>query len=212
VKQEESDVAATFSWDESGSMMGPKIDTVKKLAYTWNEAFGKLNLPLEMLGWTTHPDRGQYDREFPHVYRNGINWHRIYKEFDERWNDSEVMKRLTYIAPVGNTPMGEGLLFAMQRLATRQERRKILFFLTDGYPGIECNGSPEVHVKFIKRLVEKAATMGIELVGVGVQIDISHLFPTSLQINDVSDLRGRLSDELLKILRRTKQEVLTGRS
>lgn len=208
---EADDVAVTVSWDESGSMGSGSwtgkptaIQTVQRLAYTFNAALGRLNIPTELLGWTTGSEVHN-----PNVYRQSATAHRVYKEFKDRATDDKVLKRLSRIQVSGFTPTAEGLRFALERLAARHERRKVLFFLTDGQPYIRSNGTDEIHTDFIRTLVHRAERAGIEVVGVGIGAELGHLFPRWVQVNDVSELRGRVADELLKVLKEGKRAALT---
>lgn len=204
VKVEADSVACSVSWDESYSMAGTPIKVVQQLAFVFNEALGKLGIPTEMLGWTTAGIHcGNHN-----VYRQDALRHMVYKEFKDRWNDEQTLKRLGAIHAYGYTPTAEGLMFAAKRLSERRERRKVLFFLTDGQPGMGVNGDPQVHIDFIHTVMRRCELAGIEVVGVGIKYDVTRLFPRSIVVKEVSELRGAVSDELLKILKEGKQQVL----
>lgn len=206
IVQESDSVACVVSWDESASMSGRKITTVQNLAIIWNEALGKLGIPTGMFGWTTQASYSPVPN--PSVYRRNKLRHTIYKEFDERWNDPRVRRRLSNITIGGYTPTGEGLLFAADRLSRRREKRRVLFFLTDGMPEMVVFGSPQIHLDFIQTVLRRCQQAGIEVVGVGIGVGLGHLFPHFIRVNDVSDLRKKASDELLKILREGRGKLV----
>lgn len=211
IVQEADSVAASLSWDESGSMggvFGPgSIDVVKTLAYVFNEALGRLGIPTEMLGWTT----GGYVAN-PNVYRRNTARHRIYKEFKDAYTDPKVLARLGKMAASGSTPTAEGLRVALERLGARPEKRKVLFFLTDGRPEMSVNGPKQVHEEYIFTLLERAERAGIEVVGVGIKADVSKYFTRSVHVNNITDIRARVADELVKVLREGKRLVLAGKA
>lgn len=202
-RQESDSVAATVSWDESSSMMGKKIAVVRDLAHTWNQALGKLNIPTELLGWATAG--GMHTDRKAGVYRQGVLRHRVYKSFADRWNDERVLGALDSISTASVTPTAEGLLFAAERISRRPESRRVIFFLTDGQPGISANGHPEVHFRFIQTLLRRCEVSGIEVIGIGIGVDITKHFPVSLQVNSVTEVQNVATDELLKILRSSRR-------
>lgn len=195
--QEAMSTAAVLSWDESNTMqVGGRIEQVRLLAHAWNEALGHLRIPSMLHGWTTLPGvLGNFN-----VYRQEPLRHRVYKEFSERWDEGKVLKRLSKIDTQDGTPTGESLLFAAEALSRRPERRKILFFLTDGEPRIASHGSEHIHHQFIRTVLSQCETAGIEVIGLGIQADLSEFFPRWVRIEQ--DIYGRASDELVNVLRR----------
>ena len=207
VKQEGDDIAAAVSWDESWSM-GSKIGQVKMLCHAWNEAFATLGFPLAMYGWTSE-EAPSYRLNNPNVYRWDTMKHRIYKEFSEDPHHPHVLRRLNKISATGCTPMGEGLSFAVEKLGQRRERRRVLFFMTDGKPSMRVNGDPEIHNNYIMTTLERAERAGIEVVGIGIGVELGHIFDRWVRIDNVKDLRGVASDQLVNVLREGKRTAIT---
>ena len=83
----------------------------------------------------------------------------------------------------GSTPMTGALWFAAADLLSRKEERKVILTLTDGDPD---------DWKSARDLVERAVVAGIELIGIGIQHDVSRLFPVAIQIQSVEDLKAEL--------------------
>ena len=79
--------------------------------------------------------------------------------------------------------MAQALWFAAADLLGREETRRIAIVLTDGVP----NNRPET-----LRLLALCGEAGIETVGVGIQTDIGHLLPVSVEVTDVADLKQAL--------------------
>jgi hypothetical protein len=59
----------------------------------------------------------------------------------------------------------------------------VLITLTDGIP----NDFPSA-----LDLVQRASSSGIELIGIGIQTDVSALFPVAIRIDDIVDLKREL--------------------
>jgi cobaltochelatase CobT len=91
----------------------------------------------------------------------------------------------------GGTPLHTALWYAAASVLATREERKVIMVLTDGQPDDE---------RAAKAIIHRCEATGIELVGVGICYDTSHLFDRSIFINNVSELRSelfRISRELL---------------
>ncbi|RKT45603.1 VWA domain-containing protein [Thiocapsa rosea] len=83
----------------------------------------------------------------------------------------------------GGTPMTGALWFAAADLLARRETRKVIITLTDGQPD-------DVHTA--ADLIERAGAAGIEMIGVGIAVDVGRLFPIAVRIDAVEDLKTAL--------------------
>ena len=83
----------------------------------------------------------------------------------------------------GGTPMAQALWYAAAELLACREERRMLMVLTDGEP----DDTPEA-----LRLLGLCRQAGIEAVGVGIGVDVRHLFPTAIEVTEAKDLRGAL--------------------
>lgn len=199
VHQEAMSTAAMLGWDESNSMGGRRIEQVIYLAHVWNRALGGLRIPTGMFGWTTH---GSALKNW-NVYRQEALRFRIYRDFAEQWDEPKVLKRLSMIDTRDGTPTGEALLYGVERLLRRPERRKLLFFMTDGEPSLAFHGpSEKVHHDFIRSVLKYATLAGIEVIGLGIMADLSDFFERWVRIDSPEDIFGKTTDELVTTLRR----------
>jgi cobalamin biosynthesis protein CobT len=87
------------------------------------------------------------------------------------------------LAATGSTPMTEAIWFGAASLLRCREPRKILMVMTDGQPNDTLS---------TLELLQRFRDSGIETVGVGLGLDVSHLFPVAITINDLSELRAQL--------------------
>ncbi|EGV20632.1 VWA domain-containing protein [Thiocapsa marina] len=83
----------------------------------------------------------------------------------------------------GGTPMTGALWFAAADLLARRETRKVIITLTDGQPDDLCTAAD---------LIEQAGAAGIEMIGVGIAVDVGRLFPIAVRIDAVADLKTAL--------------------
>lgn len=89
-----------------------------------------------------------------------------------------------------STPMTEAIWFGAASLLRCREPRKVLMVMTDGQPN-----DPLTTLEILQRCRDS----GIETVGIGLGIDVSHLFSKAIAINDFRGLRNQLF-ELSKTL------------
>ncbi|WAR45992.1 VWA domain-containing protein [Methylomonas rapida] len=87
------------------------------------------------------------------------------------------------LAATGSTPMTEAIWFGAASLLRCREPRKVLMVMTDGQPNESLS---------TLELLQRCRDSGIETVGVGLGLDVSHLFPIAITINDLSELRAQL--------------------
>ena len=87
------------------------------------------------------------------------------------------------IADGAGTPLHKALWYAAASVLSTREERKIIMVLTDGAPD---------SVDATRSIIRRCEATGIELVGVGIGFDTSHLFDRSIVVNKVSDLRTEL--------------------
>lgn len=83
----------------------------------------------------------------------------------------------------GTTPMTEAVWFAAAALLRCREPRKVLLVMTDGQPN---------DILSTLEILQRCRNSGIETVGVGLGLDVSHLFPAAIMINELRELRTQL--------------------
>jgi cobaltochelatase CobT len=83
----------------------------------------------------------------------------------------------------GTTPMTEAVWFAAAALLRCREPRKVLMVMTDGQPN---------DILSTLEILQRCRHSGIETVGVGLGLDVSHLFPAAIMINELRELRTQL--------------------
>lgn len=87
------------------------------------------------------------------------------------------------LAATGSTPMTEAIWFGAASLLRCREPRKVLMVMTDGQPNDTLS---------TLELLQRCRDSGIETIGIGLGLDVSHLFPIAITINDLSELRAQL--------------------
>jgi hypothetical protein len=112
----------------------------------------------------------------------------------KRWGESygKAIAKLGAIDQVagGGTPDYSAIHNAIDEISQREERRKLLFILTDadGY-----------HVQQIKHLQTMADSLGVTIIAIGIgHTDVQKCFTNSEDITDIKDLASASFNRLLK--------------
>lgn len=93
-------------------------------------------------------------------------------------------KAMPYIARLrsgSDNSDSQALRYAHSLLHTRPEKRKVVFILADG--GVDGNDE-----KRCRRQALSGERLGITTIGVGIQADLSRMYPNNITINDVKEL------------------------
>ncbi|MFE8033039.1 VWA domain-containing protein [Thiohalocapsa marina] len=85
--------------------------------------------------------------------------------------------------PRGSTPMAGALWFAAADLLARPETRRVILVLTDGKPD---------QVDSTREILRLCRAANLETVGIGIDVDVSGLFPVALRVNEVTELKRAL--------------------
>jgi cobalamin biosynthesis protein CobT len=151
--------------DSSGRNVGKRLSLAIDAAMALSMAFE--GIPGVNLGITAFP--GSDGQSVYSLLRHG----------------QRIRPNVGYFAlvPHGSTPMAEAIWFAAASLLMCREPRKVVMVLTDGDPDSRLSALD---------ILERCQRSGIEAVGIGLGIDVSHLFPKSIRIDNISQLRTQL--------------------
>lgn len=169
-EEEEMDMslAVAVVIDQSGSMQGKQVQT-GGLAYALGSTFDQIRARSMFVGFRSVGDREKERLVVPlEVMAQTPNhgYHRVHLvryDMYKRWHEEFrlVSNRLSCLRADGNTPMADGIEFALQELSHRPEAFRFLIVLTDGVP----NGGTQ---PVIRGQVRRATEAGIGILGVGV--------------------------------------------
>ncbi|MFW6118824.1 MAG: cobaltochelatase CobT-related protein [Planctomycetota bacterium] len=200
--------ACTLLLDLSSSMAGQQLDLCRQLALVFSESLSRLAFPTEIIGFSTLDDdrreeiAGELGIELDEVSQRYTRvvplYHAVFKRFDEPWRTAA--SRMGHLHARALTPLGESLLFAGRRLASRPESRKVLFCLTDGLPVV---GALEegVTLEHACRAVGRLEAAGIEPVGIGIQENsVEEIFDSHAVISHLGDLLRGFMKKLCAVL------------
>lgn len=97
-----------------------------------------------------------------------------------------AVAQLRSIAPGGGTPTGSAMANRLQLLLETRAEKKALIVVTDGQPNRD-------EVALTSAVIAKAVAAGVEVIGIGIGVDVRHLFPLGVSVNSVSELPDALA-------------------
>lgn len=116
--KKEIDMAISILIDESGSMEGERTYYARLTALLFAEACERLSIPLEVFGHTT-------------LFSNQIDMY-SYKNFNSF--DKNDKFRLLDISSRGCNRDGAAIIYSVERLKKRTEKKKLFIIISDGKP------------------------------------------------------------------------------
>lgn len=181
--------------DNSGSMIGHRIEAAKVAALTLYDFCRQAGIPILVYG---HHTDG-YDHRDPSG--ETVYFH-SYAEFEEDRNDR---LRIITMENDGSNRDGAALLFMANKLLKRPEKQKLLFLISDGLPNATCYFGSYA-IADLKKIKEKLGKKGILFQAVAIGWDkeaIRKIYGNAyLDISSLEQLPIRLTKQLAKLLRR----------
>ena len=206
-----ADCMVSFLIDCSGSMK-THIGTVAVLADIMARALDMLGVDNEILGYSTAAWNGGRARKDwlaagkpPHPGRLNERSHLIFKSADQRWRHARpsigaLLKPDLFREGID----GEAVEWASTRMASRQCSRRILIVVSDGCPMDTATMQTNDHFYLDHHLRQVVAPLerqgGIEIIGLGVGLDLSPYYRRSLGVDTGRKLDRHLLFDLLRLM------------
>lgn len=206
------DTVVSFLIDNSGSMRGKPIALAAMFTDILAQALERCHVSTEILGFTTRQWRGgqtaqgwRIDGKPETPGRLSDLCHVIYKTADESWRKArKSLGVMLWPDLLKENIDGEALLWAHQRLAGRQEQRRILVVISDGVPADDAtltansSGFLEAHLRQVVGWIETKSS--VELLAIGIGHDVNAIYRRSVTIADSEQLGDAMAHELIELL------------
>jgi len=202
------DTVVTLLIDNSGSMRGRPIGIAAMSADILAQTLERCGVKVEILGFTTRTWKGGRSREkwlsegkVANPGRLNDLRHIVYKSADAPWR--RARKSLGLMLREGllkENIDGEALLWAHERLVTRQEQRRILMVISDGAPvddstlSVNAGNYLERHLRDVINWIEMFSP--VELIAIGIGHDVTRYYRRAVTLVDVEQLGGTMLNEL----------------
>ncbi|MER9504441.1 TIR domain-containing protein [Mesorhizobium sp. M0579] len=186
-----TDIAITILIDNSGSMRGNKISTVAAWISIISNMLQNVEIPHEILGFTTRAWKGGQSREL--WLKDGepdapgrLNDLRylLYKEYSNSFQEGlpnyAIMLREGLLK---ENIDGEALLWARSRILKQPFKRRVILVLSDGAPvddsTLSVNGAGILHNHLLATAQWIREQADVELFGAGIGHDVSRYYGTA---------------------------------
>lgn len=212
-------VAIEIVCDFSGSMGGTKIKTAAYASYGLLSVLDKMQIPVEMIGFTTTRDEkimeqfgddlARETERLKQTLNKSLEYSRyipltipVVKDFNQRMTP-EVIRSIAAVADAKWLQFnvdGESVQTGAARLMTRREDRKIMIVLSDGNPSALGSGQ-RVLEAHLRKVVKDATAAGIEIIGIGIEDDsVRKFYPNHVIINNVTELPSLVMRKMKEFL------------
>jgi cobaltochelatase CobT len=205
------DTVVSILIDSSGSMRGRSITIAAMCADILGRTLERCSVRVEILGFTTRAWRGGQSREQwiaagkpPNPGRLNDLRHIVYKAADDTWQRTRRNLGLMMREELLKENIdGEALIWAHNRLVTRQEQRKVLMVISDGLPVdnstllVNPSNYLEQHLKYAIDMVENRSP--VQLVAIGIGHDVTHHYRRAVTITDAEQLGGAMTEQLAEL-------------
>jgi len=190
VEGDDLNTAVSIVLDQSGSM-GGRVANVKFLLIAIGEMLHKIGVPFEIFGTTTF-DASTSNSAFTR-YRAIKYIH--YKNFSENWmlTHPKIMR----LSADNNNIDGEAVEYASASLATRREKRKIIFSICDGIPE-SGQGNDDVFRFQLKATCGRVRKSGTEVYAIGIDTVAPEEYYGKNNFIEI-DSKNLLSPETIKV-------------
>jgi cobaltochelatase CobT len=207
------DTAVSILVDSSGSMRGRSMTVAAICADIISTTLERCNVKTEVLGFTTKQWKGGESRkrwvedgkpENPGRL-NDIR-HIVFKSADTSWRRGQ--KNFGLMLREGllkENVDGEALIWAHDRLARRQEQRKILMVISDGAPvddstlSTNPNNYLDLHLRQVIHSIETKSP--INLIAIGIGHDVTRYYQKAVTIHRAEELGGVMLDQLTELFK-----------
>jgi cobaltochelatase CobT len=205
------DTIVTLLIDNSGSMRGRPIAIAAMSADIIARTLERCGVRTEILGFTTRAWKGGKARDLwmqngrpPEPGRLNDIRHIIYKAAEAPMR--RMRRNLGLMLKEGilkENIDGEALVWAHNRLAQRQESRKILMVISDGAPVDDSTLSVNP-ANFLEQDLRNVidwieARSDIELTAIGIGHDVTRYYRRAITIRDADELAGALIGQLAEL-------------
>lgn len=212
---ENKDTVVTLLIDNSGSMRGRPIMSAIACADILARVLEQCSVKVEILGFTTAEWKGGKSRKAwlnegspKNPGRLNDLRHIVYKSADSPWRKAKRNLGLALKDGLLKENIdGEAILWALKRLNTRQEKRKILMVISDGAPvddstiSVNDNNFLDSHLKEVIANIEGGKN--VELLAIGIGHNVNRYYQNAVTIRDISELGDKMFGKMEELFKKS---------
>ena len=207
------DTSVSILVDSSGSMRGRSMTVAAICADIISTTLERCNVKTEVLGFTTKQWKGGESRKKwmedgkpDNPGRLNDIRHIIFKSAETPWRRGQ--KNFGLMLREGllkENVDGEALIWAHDRLARRQEQRKILMVISDGAPvddstlSTNKNNFLDLHLRQVIHSIESQSP--VSLIAIGIGHDVTRYYKNAVTIHRAEELGGAMLEQLTDLFK-----------
>ena len=207
------DTSVSILVDSSGSMRGRSMTVAAICADIISTTLERCNVKTEVLGFTTKQWKGGESRKKwmedgkpDNPGRLNDVRHIIFKSAETPWRRGQ--KNFGLMLREGllkENVDGEALIWAHDRLARRQEQRKILMVISDGAPvddstlSTNKNNFLDLHLRQVIHSIESQSS--VSLIAIGIGHDVTRYYKNAVTIHRAEELGGAMLEQLTDLFK-----------
>lgn len=206
--------SVSFLIDCSGSMKA-HAETLTMMVDLLCKALERAGALTEILGFSTQTWNGgrPYRRwratgRKPYPGRLNEVEHRIFKEAQSSWQQANrAIMALLKLDLYREGIDGEAVQWACERLLTQSSQRKLLYVISDGSPMDSATNlaNDDFYIdNHLQQMLHHYQTLGIEICGIGIGLDLGQLYTHSLIADLQKGLDNHFVDDFIQSLKRQK--------
>ena len=214
------DTVVTLLIDNSGSMRGRPIMSAIACADILAKVLEQCDVKVEILGFTTAEWKGGESRKAwlaagspPNPGRLNDLRHIIYKSADAPWRKAKRNLGLALKDGLLKENIdGEAILWALKRLNSRPEKRKILMVISDGAPvddssiSVNVKSFLDAHLRQVITQIE--SSRAVELLAIGIGHDVNRYYQNAVTIRDIGELGDKMFGKMEELFSGHKSKVI----
>lgn len=192
-------VAVEVMVDFSGSM-NEKM-TRQAMILLAEAVQGSPKIKLQVNTFTTNHSKVTYSGEGRGQGRSQALDIKTLKAFDESY--AKACKGFGEPITQGNTPLGDAYGWGLEALLSRQEKRRILFLITDGEPYVYVADSRHSEYEVMRKAQRKCKVRGIETIGleIGRKGFLKLYVDKSVLIKTIVEMPAAVLDVMREVVR-----------
>jgi cobalamin biosynthesis protein CobT len=141
-----------------------------------------------------NPNKGKFDRH------DAVRMYE-FKHFDQNMTQARPALGVMPWMTAGANADADAIMYAAHRLLARDEDRKIMLVMADGFPAWNSCGGKEANYRRTRDAVQWCESKGIKMVGIGIQSEaVKRFFPRYVVLQSVDGLGKTVLDEIARLI------------
>mgnify|MGYP000341999308 FL=1 len=197
----ELDTAVTLLIDLSGSMYNSNKNVVARdCAVALSECLDGAGMEFKVVGFSNKsmPDGWNGEGQYHRIERLDTT---VFKDFGMPLRKCRASVAKIHDAVGGNNSDYDFIANELSALKKRDEKRKVLFVLSDGHPAHQGSASSSEIIRHCKLAIKAGQKDGVECVGIGIKDKaVEGIYDDCVVVQNVNELSSTVFNKLTNLL------------